>query len=528
MPTPPPAAARSLPATLFFAAAWLVLGAAGSSRMFRDPGTFWHLLTGERILTLGLPREDWLTFTFAGKPWIAHQWLAEVAMALLRRLGGWDALLVAAAGGLALLFTWLFRRLVAAGVQGRWAVLLTALAVLTGAGSFHLRPLLLSMAFFAWTFAAIADVEAGRAPIRRLGWLLPLFVLWVNCHGAVLGGIATLGLAAAGWLLAWGAGVPSPVRGRSQAASLALIVLGAALTPLVNPYGLDMVRTWLAIVRSPVIAEAIVEHGSVWRTGAWYVLPFAALYVAVFLGAGGARWRATGLLPLVWLLLTLQRVRHAPLFAVAALLALAELLPRSHLAGWLARRRIEVCGATQGAPRLPRLAWLAPLVLLGASAVHVHAGGRSLSGPEGGSWPFALKPRLEALARAAGPGAPVLNDYVLGGFLAHELPGVRVFGDDRCELYGDEFLAAWLRGEPAWYAAWVARFDVRIALAEHGTPLDEYLRATPSWREVARDSVAALFVRGLPAGRSRRSAAGASTAPPSARPVTAPREPRSE
>jgi hypothetical protein len=463
--------------------------------MFRDPGTFWHLLTGERILHQGLPHEDWLTFTFHGKPWIAHQWLAECAMALLKRAGGYDALLVSATGGLALLFTWLFGRLAMAGVQVRWAVLLTSLAILTSAGSLHLRPLLLSMAFFAGTYARLVDVESGRARIRDLAWLLPLFILWVNCHGAVLGGVATVGLAAGLWLLAWVIGRPSPVRDLAGAVTLGLITIGISLTPLVNPYGLDMIRTWLTIVRSPVIAEAIVEHGSVWRTAAWYVLPLATLYVAVFLGAAEARWRPSGLLPLVWLLLTLQRVRHAPLFAIAALLALAEILPHSRIVDWLARRRIEVCGGSRRTLRLPRSARLAPLLMIGGCGLYTHSGGRPLSGPERGPWPFALKPQIELVARAAGPGAPVLNDYVLGGFLSHEVPGLRVFGDDRCELYGDKFLREWLRGDREWYAAWVARFDVRIALTERGSPLDAYLRTTPDWREVASEPEAALFVR---------------------------------
>ena len=152
---------RPLPAIAFFFVTWVLLASAGSSRMFRDPGTFWHLLTGERILRLGLPHEDWLTFTFAGRPWIAHQWLAECAMALLHRLGGYDALLVAASGGVALLFTWMFQRLVDRGVHVHWAALIAALAIMTSAGSIHVRPLLLSMVFFAWMYARLVDVEGA-------------------------------------------------------------------------------------------------------------------------------------------------------------------------------------------------------------------------------------------------------------------------------------------------------------------------------------------------------------------------------
>lgn len=519
-PMPPSAGRARRPGTssaIFFAATWLLLVIVGSSQMFRDPGTFWHLLTGERILAHGLPHEDWLSFTFAGRPWIAHQWLAELAMALLRRAGGYDALLVAATGALALLFAWGFQRLIIATVQPRWAVLLTALAVLTGAGSFHVRPLLLSMLFFAWVFARLVDVETGRARVRDLAWLLPLFIVWVNCHGAVLGGIATFAFAAIVWLGAWAVGWRSPLRDRSQAVALAALTVGVALTPAVNPYGLELGRTWLAIAGSPAVAELIVEHGSVWRTGSWYVAPLAALYVLAYLSAGRRRWQATCVLPLIWLVLMLQRIRHAPLFAVAALLALPALLPQSHLVAWLARRRVEVCGGPTESPRLSSRLWMAPLALLLLTALTFQLGREDFSGPRRGPWPFAFRERLEAAAREVGPGAPVLNDMALGGFLAHELPGLRIFGDDRCELYGDEFLREWIRGDRAWYAEWVSRFDVRIAVAEHGTPLDAYLRATPAWRKVSVQPMAALFLRGEAAAGDGLNEQPPSRAPPSHR-----------
>ncbi|MFY3744667.1 hypothetical protein ACOQFB_12200 [Anaeromyxobacter sp. Red801] len=494
---------QAAPSAAFFAATWALLAIAGASRMFQDPGTFWHVLTGERILTHGLPREDWLTFTFQGKPWIAHQWLAESAMALLHRLGGFDALLVVASAALALLFTWLFARLVAGGVQIRWAVLISSLGILTSAGSIHVRPLLVSMVFFGWTFAAIADVEAGRAGLRRLWWLVPLFVLWTSCHGAVLGGLATLGLAAALWISTWALGHESPVTGPADALTLCGVLAAGMAGTLLNPYGVEMIRTWLAIVRSPVIAGYILEHASLWRTGSWYVVPLAAGYAAVAASCGRARWTATCLLPLVWLVLMLQRIRHAPLFAIAALIALAELLARSGAAAWLARHGIGIGGARRPAPVLARAAWLAPVAVLALAALNHHEGGPPLAGPQRARWPYALVPQLDAAARDLGSRVPVLTDMVLGAFVAYNVPGVRIFGDDRCELYGDSFLREWYEGDPAFYARQVAEHDVRLALSERGSRLDAYLRGSGSWREVASTPRASLFVRPAFAGPAR-------------------------
>ena len=50
---------------------------------------------------------DPFTFTRAGDPWVPYQWLGEVAMSAVHRVGGLDSLLVCATAILAALFSWL-------------------------------------------------------------------------------------------------------------------------------------------------------------------------------------------------------------------------------------------------------------------------------------------------------------------------------------------------------------------------------------------------------------------------------------
>src|SRR2546426_236819 len=78
-------------------AAWLVpsLGAAvfavtlvcvlflsgGASTLFRDSDTGWHIRNGEAILSAGaVPRADRFSYTKAGKPWVAWEWLSDVIL----------------------------------------------------------------------------------------------------------------------------------------------------------------------------------------------------------------------------------------------------------------------------------------------------------------------------------------------------------------------------------------------------------------------------------------------------------------
>ena len=70
--------------------ALLLGGVFWSLRMFVvDPDMWWHVKVGEGILaTHHWPTMDPYSFTVAGQPWIAYEWLGEVLLAAANRLGG--------------------------------------------------------------------------------------------------------------------------------------------------------------------------------------------------------------------------------------------------------------------------------------------------------------------------------------------------------------------------------------------------------------------------------------------------------
>jgi len=58
-----------------------------------DPDLWWHIRVGEDILrTRHFPTTDSYSWTVAGNPWIAYEWLGEIALALVNRAGGVVAL----------------------------------------------------------------------------------------------------------------------------------------------------------------------------------------------------------------------------------------------------------------------------------------------------------------------------------------------------------------------------------------------------------------------------------------------------
>ena len=55
-----------------------------------DIDLWWHLKTGELIARTGVvPTSDPFSYTVPGRPWVAHEWLWELAVYWVYRLGGY-------------------------------------------------------------------------------------------------------------------------------------------------------------------------------------------------------------------------------------------------------------------------------------------------------------------------------------------------------------------------------------------------------------------------------------------------------
>ena len=491
------------PAAVAFALIFAVLLLGGRSSFFRDPGTFWHVATGDRVLADGFLRADPYTFTFAGTWWVPYQWLGEVGMAVAHRAGGFDLLLVGAVAIVAGVFGWLAGRLAATGLHPVAVAATVGLALAAAAAHFHVRPHLATLAGMAVTMAVLVDVDVGRLSLRRLGWLVPLCGVWANAHGGVLGGIASVGLVAGGWVVAWRVGRPSPVRRWADAGWVLAVAAACGLVTLLNPYGLDLHRTWHRIMTAGELKAIIREHAPLDPAApdAWPVFALAAVYLGTLAGVPLRAVRVSWLLPLVWFALGAERVRHAPLFAVTALVGLAAAWPHTRWAAWLAAHRPDFYVP---APPRPRRVWahlLLPAVVLAVAVPLTLRTGWARHDPR--DWPDGLHDVVKA--HEPGPGEPnrLFNDYADGGWVIYHAPGYKVFVDDRCEVFGGPWLAEFVRASaddtggafPAWEREY-GRLD--FALTRAGSGFDRYFRGSPDWEELKRTDTAAFYRRRSP------------------------------
>jgi hypothetical protein len=484
----------------------ILLWVIGRTNLLRDGDTFWHVAVGRKILAeRALVYHDPFTFTFEGQPWVANQWLSECLMAGTDRVAGLDGLLLLSATVIAAVFGQALCRLVGVGLHPLLATLSFAIFFASSASNLHARPHLATFALLSVTFGLLLDVEDERCQLRRLWILVPLFIVWANLHGGILGGLGTLCLVAGGWAIRFLVLRSGPLRTRRQLVELSVLVMACGLAILVTPYGKYMSQAWAAILGMD-LPNLVIEHAPLDPRSPFGIMTLAAgfFFLSVLLSTGRRVARVCWWVPSVWLLLACLRHRHAPLFSITAFLALASMLRHSRVLPLLERRgffrrqpedglRHDNC---RGA-----MPWLLVTVSL-LGGLSMLRGMGSADGPRWASpdpfvWPASVRPCLDAYVRGQPAGTKVFNEVNYGGFLIYNYPELRVFIDGRCELFGEPFLWRYLaaKEQPQILDEWYGQYDFAAALVQRGSLFDQQFAARSQWVRRCDSDSARLYTR---------------------------------
>jgi len=335
---------------LWFCTAVLLLAVFQFSENTVDPDLWGHVVFGQHMLHSGsIPKVDIYSWTANGQPWINHEWVAEIILAVFfTAWGGSGILLLKMVIGLAA-----FAVCLRLGAQGlSWPARFVAwgfgaLAVVEISYGFAARPQIFTALFLSLELLLLHQIHSGK---RLWALALPvLFLVWINTHGGVLAGFGLLGLAAGATTiqLAWNKGrsgiggiassEPSGKRASRTILSLWLAVIAAGAALLCNPWGTGLLR-WLAgsvLWLRPQIAEWNPTPLG-WDHAAFFMVLALAAFSWAFTQKKRAWWELA-----VWgafALLGLRAIRNTPLFCLVAL----ALVP-PHLASALAgfRRHFE-------------------------------------------------------------------------------------------------------------------------------------------------------------------------------------------
>lgn len=466
--------------------------------LLRDGDTYWHVAAGRWILEHGtVPLVDHFSHTMPGAPWTAHEWLAEVIFALVQHAGGWTFVVAIAALAFAVAIGMLTRALLH-WFEPIYAFLFGALAIFMSAGHALARPHLLAMPLMmAWAIELAGAADRRRAPSL---WLLPVMVLWANLHAGFMLG---LGLAGAFALEAMLAAYPD--RRRIAAAALPWVAFMALATAsaLLTPNGLQGFRyMWLVLAHSSYALDFIGE----WQSPNFHV--FQPLAVWLLGGLALVMYQGLRLPPVRLALLSgllyiaLKYARNIELVGLLGPLVIAA----PFAAQWRERRGAarQLAAADECLLKLARPAGLGALALAAAAFVATPlwlAGSRPIEPPAGSAPSEAIR-----AVQLAGVRGPVLNEYEWGGYLISL--GIPVFIDGRGEMYGDDFLKAYVQAlqlsKPDALEQLTRRYNVTWTLLRAGTPAVALLDRLPGWRRLYSDQTAVVHVRTAPppAGRS--------------------------
>ena len=464
--------------------------------LLNDPDVFWHIKVGEWILLNGaIPSVDYFSHTMLGAPWHAHEWLAQVLLALAYAQGGWAAVVICAsaavAGALALLTRYLLRFWEPIYVLGAVALSFSLMAAhIVARPHVFMMPLLI-----VWGISLMNAHDEERLP--TLG-LLPVMLLWANLHGSFVFGLL---LAAA---FAAAAVIPARRRRLQVAFRWSAFLLACAGAAILTPAGLKGLLYAFEVSDMSFALSVIRE----WKSPNFQKLQPLELSLMVVAAAVLSRglklsWLRIALL-LTLLHLALKHLRHADLLALLAPVLLARPVGEQ----WLnvsvhkpAASALDAWGRRLALPASAAGVALSIFVLVGVSW---NASRSDVLRPPAH---FAPQAALNALQANGIPGAG-LNGYDFGGYLI--FAGIPTFIDGRADLFGDRFLrryvnALTLNGADGGLTEMIEQHDIQWTLLPSGLPAVNLLDQLPGWQRLHSDPVAVVHIRTpCPTGRSAR------------------------
>ena len=472
----------------------------GARTLLGDGDTGWHIRTGEWIIAHGrVPRQDIFSFTIPDQTWYAWEWLADVLMAFLHRVGGMQAVLLGAIVLICLTFALLYGLVRRKCGSALIAFVVTAIAAAGSSIHWLARPHLFTMMFLVVFYSILEERRT------RLLFILPaITVIWANLHGGFLAGIFVLCAYAGGELIsalsARDRGGRRDAAGRSWRYTLA--ALGCLAASCINPYFWHLHAHLILFLANPAYFQTIAEFASI-----SFRHPLAPFFeLMLLLGAATAFWSVirrrfvSFLLLAGYIHLALLSIRNIPLFVIIAAppvgLAVAE---------WLRLLKAETIGSplhglfravdnlserltAADAGRRWHVAGPVAIVMLGVMMYGHSPSPHFQAEYDPGRYPVAAVSVLRDSDR-------IFSSDTWGGYLVYRRYPAKVFVDGRSDFYGPAFEAEYAEVLGARYnwEAILATYHADTVLLPVDSPLSSALKGSRNWQAVYDDGVAVVF-----------------------------------
>lgn len=450
---------------------------------FDDPDLWWHLKTGEIIWTTHtIPATDLFSFTTNHHAWIDHEWLSQLIIYGVYRLGGYSGLMLwlcccTAAlliGGYALCSLYSGNAKVA---------LVGALTIwLFGTVGFAIRP---HMIGYLLLLLELALLHLGRT--RNPRWFLalpPLFALWVNCHGSFFLGLVIAGvtLFSSYFNFQWGSLAATRWDPRTRRTLImAFIVSVAAL--FANPIGVKLVLYPVQTLLVPSIGLAqVIEWQplqlSDGRSFAFW-MSLGCIFLLVIIRRTDLHWLELLILVLgAWLAASHQRMLFA--YGILAAPVLSRLLSDTWDNYSVERDR-----------RIPNAVLIVATLLIVFSTFPSRA---NLTTQVEQNSPV----KAVEFIKTHHISGPMLNDWVDGGYLIWAMPEHPDFIDGRADVF------EWA-GVLAEFQSWsqlqtdpnvlLEKYRISFCLLNRYSPMVTVMSLLKNWQMAYQDDHSVIFTR---------------------------------
>lgn len=478
----------------------------------KDYDLWWHLRTGQLLLSGCFPHADIFSYTAAGKEWILHEWGSEVIFYALYKQVGSAGILLLRALIAALVIGIVFKTMIRRQVNIFLALVLALASLLTSSIIWGERPHLFTVLFF--TIMIYFYNEYRESNRKTLLYIVPpMFLLWVNLHGGYVIGFVFLAVVIAAqtvsavlkqaYALSW-----------SQIRNLIVSAVVAFGVCFMNP------NTWRGVLypllyvgnQMPDFHQFIEE----WNAASWaqnkdFILLF--LFLTIMLAVSKIRPRLEQvLILLVFAYFAFTAQRHVGLFSLVVLPLFAPqvqdnlvtiyqaLLSSGHL--WLRRLLTPVGAYFSSRDQLfssmehqldlhgTLMVVLLVVTLLIASG---RLDNRLRIQAVDSQFPLEMTDYLKTHPKQGN----LFNDYGWGGFVLWQIPEQKVFIDGRLDVYRkkitDDYFKV-LKLQPGWQDV-IRNYDITRMLLPKDQLASRFItRLSPEWRLEKETANALLFV----------------------------------
>jgi len=476
---------------ILFFAIFLAVLALGARMLNMDGDLPRHLLTGRVILeTRTIPTVEPFVYPYEGRPYVSHEWLADVIFYLIQNTFGLAGLVVLGAALLASAFTLIYSY-ASSRFDARLPVLIL---VLWGAAVTSLnwvtRPHLISMLLLAtWLIWTDKLARGEKFP----AWIFfATMILWSNLHGEFIAGMLVTLAYAVGWTIEF---LFNRVETDLQTgARLWTVFLASGVASLFNPATYHTYVTILGFVNNPYLMSRMAESNPPDFSRPEFLALLGLLAASILLLVIHPKRLTTGQAFLLagFSAMSLLAARNLHLYGIVAPFVLAETV--QGLTRLKGVRAIEsVLKNVEG--QVKSALWpVVTVILFGALILGTKV--RNIYSFDSAFFPVDALTWLEAHPQEG----RMFNNLNWGGYIALQLwPEQKVFADSMADVTGEltrqyEMVISMTEG---WKDVF-SKYQIEWMIIPTNSELAQALGGSSAWETLYADSTANILRRITP------------------------------